>query len=95
MPYPLFPPIVLLTDHQGLERSINNDVRERLDTLDPVLEAFQTWRLGIYFLAKQCQWPEFPPRHYKIACPVLETMMHWSLSIRRKPIQEWQETDAS
>jgi hypothetical protein len=25
VPYPLFPPIVLLTDHQGLERPINND----------------------------------------------------------------------
>lgn len=94
VPYPLFPPIVLLTDHQGLERPINNDVRARLGTLDPALEAFQTWRLGIDFLAKQCQRPEFTPRHYKIVCPVLETMMHWSWSIRRKPIQEWQETDA-
>lgn len=33
VPYPLFPPIVLLTDHQGLERPINNDVRGRLSTL--------------------------------------------------------------
>ncbi|MBA1256030.1 hypothetical protein G7021_25585 [Pseudomonas carnis] len=94
VPYPLFPPIVLLTDHQGLERPINNDVRARLDTLDPALEAFQTWRLGINFLAKQCQRPEFSPRHYKIVCPVLETMMHWSWSIRHKPFLEWQETDA-
>jgi hypothetical protein len=39
VPYPLFPPIVLLTDHQGLERPINNDVRGRLRTLDPALEA--------------------------------------------------------
>ncbi len=46
VPYPLFPPIVLLTDHQGLERPINNDVRARLGTLDPALEAFQTWRHG-------------------------------------------------
>lgn len=35
VPYPLFPPFVLLGDHQGLERPINNDVRTRLDTLDP------------------------------------------------------------
>lgn len=77
VPYPLFPPIVLLTDHQGLERPINNHVRARLGTLDPALEAFQTWRLGIDFLAKQCQRPEFTPRHYKIMCPVLETMLHW------------------
>ncbi|HEP9740792.1 TPA: hypothetical protein VDW12_002299 [Pseudomonas aeruginosa] len=94
VPYPLFPPIVLLTDHQGLERPINNDVRGRLSTLDPALEAFQAWRLGIEFLAKQCQRPEFTPRHYKIMCPVLETMMHWSWSVRHKLIQEWQETDA-
>jgi len=94
VPYPLFPPIVLLTDHQGLERPINNDVRVRLGTLDPALEAFQAWRLGIDFLAKQCQRPEFTPRHYKIMCPVLETMMHWSWSVRHKPIQEWRETDA-
>lgn len=55
VPYPLFPPIVLLTDHQGLEHPINNDVSARLDTLDPALEVFQTWRFGIDFLAKQCQ----------------------------------------
>lgn len=94
VPYPLFPPILLLTDHQGLERPINNDVRARLATLDPALEAFQTWRLGINFLAKQCQRPGFSPRHYKIMCPVLETMMHWSWSIRHKPFLEWQETDS-
>ncbi|PYB73625.1 hypothetical protein DMX11_15910 [Pseudomonas sp. LB-090624] len=52
-----------------------NDVRARLGTLDPALEAFQTWRLGIDFLTKQCQRPEFTPRHYKIVCPVLETIM--------------------
>lgn len=94
MPYPLFPPFVLLGDHQGLERPINNDVRTRLDTLDPELKAFQTWRFGIDFLTKQCQRPQFTPRHYKMVCPVLETMMHWSWSIRHKSIPEWQETDA-
>lgn len=94
VPYPLFPPFVLLGDHQGLERPINNDVRTRLDTLDPELKAFQTWRFGIDFLTKQCQRPQFTPRHYKMVCPVLETMMHWSWSIRHKSIPEWQETDA-
>lgn len=94
VPYPLFPPFVLLADHQDLERPINNDVRARLETLDPALEAFRTWRLGIDFLTKQCQRTEFTPRHYKIACPVLETMMHWSWSIRHKPIREWLEADA-
>ncbi|WP_010215216.1 hypothetical protein, partial [Pseudomonas amygdali] len=43
-------------------------------SLDPALEAFQTWRLGIDFLAQQC--------------------LHWSWSIRHKPILEWRDTDA-
>ncbi|MFS2161123.1 hypothetical protein ACCD10_27820 [Pseudomonas sp. Pseusp122] len=94
VPYPLFPPFLLLGDHQGLERPINNDVRARLGTLDPALEAFQTWRHGISFLAKQCQQPKFTPRHYKIVCPVLETIMHWSWSVRHKPLLAWDETDA-
>lgn len=94
VPYPLFPPFVLLHDHEGLERPINNDVRARLGILNPTLEAFQTWRHGINFLAKQCQQPKFTPRHYKILCPVLETIMHWSWSIRHNPLLEWEETDA-
>lgn len=94
VPYPLFPPFVLLGEHEGLLRPINEDVCMRLDTLDPALGGYSTWRLGIDFLVKQCQHPEFTARHYKILCPILETMMHWSWSIRCKPFPEWQETDA-
>jgi len=94
VPYPLFPPFVLLDDHQDLLQPLNNAVRARLDTLDPSLKVYGTWRLGIDFLAKQCQLPEFTARHYKILCPVIEAMMHWSWSIQCKPLSEWQETDA-
>ena len=94
VPYPLFPPFVLLDDHQDLLQPLNNAVRARLDTLDSSLKVYGTWRLGIDFLAMQCQLPEFTARHYKILCPVIEAMMHWSWSIQCKPLSEWQETDA-
>lgn len=64
-----------------------NDVRARLGTLEPALEAFQAWRLGIDFLANQCQRPEFTPRHYKVACPILETMREKQRLVKRSQEQ--------
>ncbi|MFA0927966.1 hypothetical protein RA263_08395 [Pseudomonas syringae pv. tagetis] len=94
VPYPLFPPYDLLGEHLGLLRPVNSDVRNRLDSIDAALEPHLTWRLGIDFLAQQCQSAKFTARHYKVLCPVIESMMHWSWSIKRKPLTEWQDSDA-
>ncbi|MEX5601912.1 MULTISPECIES: hypothetical protein [Pseudomonas] len=46
------------------------------------------------FLISQSRRPEFQDRHHKVLCPILESMMHWSWSIRGKALDNWNGTDA-
>ncbi|MEG1626213.1 hypothetical protein [Pseudomonas sp.] len=94
VPYPLFPPLGLLNDHAQAELPINLEVRRRLEAVPEHLNALSAWQTGIGFLIKQSQRPEFQERHYKLLCPIVESMMHWSWSIRRKALQDWNSVDA-
>lgn len=93
-PYPLFPPLALLNEHAQVERPINVEVRQRLDAIPTHLYALSAWRTGIAFLIKRSQQPDFKERHYKVLCPIIESMMHWSWSICGKPLQAWNSVDA-
>jgi len=93
-PYPLFPPLAQLKEHAQAERPINFEVRRRLDAIPAHLYAIKTWQTGIAFLIEQSRRPEFQERHYTVLCPIIESMMHWSWSIRSKPLQDWDSLDA-
>lgn len=93
-PYPLFPPLAQLKEHAQAEYPINLEVRRRLEAIPKHLYALQTWQNGIAFLIEQSRRPEFQERHYKVLCPIIESMMHWSWSIRSKPLHNWDSLDA-
>lgn len=86
-PYPLFPPLAQLREHAQAEHPINLEVRRRLEAIPDNLYALQTWQNGIAFLIEQSRRHEFQESHYKVLCPIIESMMHWSWSIRSKPLQ--------
>lgn len=93
-PYPLFPPLSLLYEHVGSAHPINHDVRKRLDEVPTHLRALSTWRIGMDFLVAQRRQSDFKERHYNILCPIIESIMHWSWSIRRKALSDWHSGDA-
>jgi hypothetical protein len=94
VPYPLFPPLGLLNEHAHAELPINLEVRRRLEAVPEHLDALRAWRTGIEFLMKESRRPEFREWHYKVLCPIVESMMHWSWSIRGKALCGWQSVDA-
>lgn len=94
VPYPLFPPLGLLNDHAQAELPINLEVRRRLKAVPEHLNALSAWRTGIDFLITQSRRPEFQEWHYKVLCPIVESMMHWSWSIRGKALRDWNSVDA-
>ncbi|MCX2812499.1 MULTISPECIES: hypothetical protein [unclassified Pseudomonas] len=93
-PYPLFPPLTHLKEHARAEQPINYEIRRRLEAIPTHLYAMKTWQTGIAFLIEQSQRPDFQERHYRVLCPIIESMMHWSWSIRSKPLQDWDSLDA-
>lgn len=94
VPYPLFPPYELLNDHAQAELPINLEVRRRLEAVPKHLYALRAWRTGIDFLMKESRRSEFREQHYKTLCPIIESMMHWSWSIRGKALHDWKSVDA-
>jgi len=94
VPYPLFPPFGLLNDHAQAELPINLEIRRRLEAVPNHLDALRDWRTGIDFLLKESRRPEFREQHYKMLCPIVESMMHWSWSIRGKALHDWNSIDA-
>ncbi|MGV6395688.1 hypothetical protein ACTUVN_000738 [Pseudomonas caspiana] len=93
-PYPLFPPLELIYDHVGVDLPINQEVRQRLEKIPVHLNAQSTWRMGMEFLLARSRQPAFQERHYKVLCPIIESMMHWSWSIRGKDLHDWNSIDA-
>ena len=94
VPYPLFPPLGLLNDHAEVEHPINLEVRRRLEAVPEHLNSLNAWQTGMGFLIKQSRRPGFQDRHYKVLCPIVESMMHWSWSIRGKALDDWNSADA-
>ncbi|HWD31236.1 MAG TPA: hypothetical protein VG536_06615, partial [Pseudomonas sp.] len=94
VPYPLFPPLVLLNEHAQAVHPINLEVRRRLEAVPAHLSALRAWRTGIDFLIQQSRRPEFQERHYKVLCPIIESMLHWSWSVCGKALQDWNSVDA-
>jgi hypothetical protein len=94
IPYPLFPPLGLLNDHVQAERPINLEVRRRLEAVPEHLNALNAWQTGMSFLINKSEQPGFEDRHYKKLCPIVESMMHWSWSIRGKALDNWESDDA-
>ena len=94
VPYPLFPPLVLLNEHAQAVLPINLEVRRRLEAVPAHLSALRAWRTGIDFLIQQSRRPEFQERHYKVLCPIIESMLHWSWSVCGKALQDWNSVDA-
>jgi hypothetical protein len=94
VPYPLFPPLGLLNDHAEVEHPINLEVRRRLEAVPEHLNGLNAWQTGMGFLIKQSRRPGFQDRHYKVLCPIIESMMHWSWSIRGKALDKWDSDDA-
>ncbi|WP_397453733.1 hypothetical protein [Pseudomonas sp. NA-150] len=93
VPFPLFPPLGLLKDHAEAEAPLNREVRQRLEEFPEHLNAMETWRTGILFLMEQTRRPEFQERHYKVLCPIIESMMHWSWLTRDKTLYDWESSD--
>lgn len=93
-PYPLFPPLSLLNDQAQAALPINLEVLQRLEATPGHLHALATWRAGVDFLVRESARPGFEERHYKILCPILESMMHWSWIVRGKPLHDWNSADA-
>lgn len=93
-PYPLFPPLSLLNDQARSALPINLEVLQRLEATPEHLNALATWRTGVDFLVRESAKPGFEERHYKKLCPILESMMHWSWTIRDKPLHDWNSADA-
>ncbi|MHC8351058.1 hypothetical protein ACYZT7_17440 [Pseudomonas sp. RT4P38] len=93
-PFPLYPPLTLLNEHLQVRRPINNDVRSRLDEFPSSLKPYSTWQMGLDFLAEQRTKSDFGERHYNNLCPIIESMMHWSWSIRHKCLEDWCSNDA-
>lgn len=94
IPYPLFPPLGLLNDHVQAERPINLEIRRRLEAVPEHLNALNAWQTGMRFLINKSEQPGFEDRHYKKLCPIVESMMHWSWSIRGKALDNWESDDA-
>ncbi|MCJ2370768.1 hypothetical protein [Pseudomonas sp. RGM 3321] len=94
VPYPLFPPLGLLNDHAHVEQPINLEVRRRLELVPEHLNALKAWQTGMGFLMKQSRRSGFQDRHYKMLCPIIESMMHWSWSIRGIALADWDSADA-
>lgn len=94
VPYPLFPPLGLLNDHAHVEQPMNLEVRRRLELVPEHLNALKAWQTGMGFLMKRSRRSGFQDRHYKMLCPIIESMMHWSWSIRGIALADWDSADA-
>jgi hypothetical protein len=64
-----------------------------LEAFPEHLSALSAWRTGIHFLITRFLRPEFEERHYKNLCPLVESMMHWSWSVRGKALHDWNNLD--